>query len=86
MLSAFPLSVEWLSINPTSFEKEIAQQGNFAIVSSFLPEIEIWDLDVVNAIEPTIILGGEVSMSKNKIKKMKKKNPDYKPDSHKDSV
>jgi periodic tryptophan protein 1 len=33
--------------------------GNLAIVSSFLPEIEIWDLDVNNAIEPLLILGGE---------------------------
>jgi len=28
-------------------------------VASFLPEIEIWNLDVVNVIEPSIVLGGE---------------------------
>lgn len=30
------------------------------MVGTFLPEIEIWNLDVLNAIEPTIILGGEL--------------------------
>lgn len=33
--------------------------GNFAIVGSFLPEIEIWDLDVLDVIEPTMVLGKE---------------------------
>ena len=48
--------------------------------------IEIWDLDVLNAIEPLIVLGGEVNLSKKKVKKMKKKDPEYMLESHTDSV
>jgi periodic tryptophan protein 1 len=59
-LSAFPLSIEWLPVQPTAIEAGTAERGNFAIVSSFLPEIEIWNLDIVNVLEPTVILGGEI--------------------------
>ena len=49
-------------------------KGNYAIVSTFLPEIEIWDLDVLNVIEPTMILGGEIeNPDKKKIKKFNNK-------------
>ena len=32
--------------------------GNFVAVGSFEPGIEIWNLDVMNALEPTVVLGG----------------------------
>jgi len=32
--------------------------GNYAIVGTFNPEIEIWDLDVLNCIEPKYTLKG----------------------------
>jgi len=38
----------------------VQQPGNYAIVGTFLPEIEIWNLDVLNVIEPTFTLGGEI--------------------------
>ena len=59
-MSAFPLAIEWLPIQPTGVEAGTADRGNYAIVASFLPEIEIWNLDVVNVLEPTVVLGGEV--------------------------
>ena len=34
-------------------------KGNFLIVGSFLPEIEIWNLDILNKLEPAVILGEE---------------------------
>jgi periodic tryptophan protein 1 len=34
-------------------------KGNFLIVGSFLPEIEIWNLDILNTLEPAVILGEE---------------------------
>ena len=46
MLSAFPLSIEWLNVNLGSFQGNQAERGNYAIVSTFLPEIDIWDLDL----------------------------------------
>jgi len=33
--------------------------GNFCAVGTFDPGIEIWNLDVINALEPTSVLGGE---------------------------
>lgn len=33
--------------------------GNFCAVGTFSPGIEIWNLDVLNALEPTCVLGGE---------------------------
>jgi len=33
--------------------------GNFCAVGTFNPGIEIWNLDVLNALEPSCILGGE---------------------------
>ena len=32
--------------------------GNYVAVGSFEPSIEIWNLDVMNALEPTLVLGG----------------------------
>lgn len=41
-----------------SFNQSDVKRGNYAIVSTFLPEIEIWDIDLSDAIEPALILGG----------------------------
>jgi len=49
-LTAFPLCMEWLPIDPKSLLGEVSKKGNYAIVGTFLPEIEIWDLDVVNSV------------------------------------
>ena len=35
-----------------------ATMGNYVAVGSFDPGIEIWNLDVMNALEPTVVLGG----------------------------
>lgn len=73
-LSAFPLALEWLPIQPTAVEANNANRGNFAIVSTFLPEIEIWNLDIVNVLEPTVILGGEIEVNHKKVKQYKQPN------------
>jgi periodic tryptophan protein 1 len=39
MLSAFPLDIEWLKVNLGSINSNNPTKGNYAIVSSFLPEI-----------------------------------------------
>lgn len=46
MLSSFPLAMEWLNVNLGSINSNNPTKGNFAIVSTFLPEIEIWNLDM----------------------------------------
>jgi len=89
-LSAFPLCLEWLCIRPFGAEDTKSKRGNFAIVGTFLPEIEIWDLDTLDAIEPTLTLGGEETATTTKKKKGPKKfqsqSKTMKSGSHTDSV
>ena len=47
MLSSYPLDIEWLRVNLGSICSNDHQKGNYAIVGSFLPEIEFWNLDVL---------------------------------------
>ena len=58
-LSGFPLCLEFLPINPLGGSEGGLDKGNFLIVGTFLPEIEIWNLDVLNTIEPALILGDD---------------------------
>ena len=60
-LSAFPLSLEWIPFKNN-------MKCNYALVGSFTPGIEVWNLDIMDAIEPEIILGLNTE-SKNKIQK-----------------
>ena len=39
-------------------ESSSTKVGNYVAVGSFEPSIEIWNLDVMNALEPTLVLGG----------------------------
>ncbi|MED6215983.1 hypothetical protein PIB30_003183 [Stylosanthes scabra] len=76
IIPAFPLSTAWLDC------LQGREKGNFLAVGSMEPSIEIWDLDVIDAVQPCMVLGG---ISEKK-KKGKKKSIKYKEDSHTDSV
>lgn len=54
MLPAFPLALAWLDVDPSGRR----ERGNFAAVASFEPGIEIWDMDVLDVVEPVATLGG----------------------------
>ncbi|KAI3427937.1 hypothetical protein D9Q98_006327 [Chlorella vulgaris] len=54
MLPAFPLAVAWLDCDPSGKR----ERANIAAVGSFEPGIELWDMDVVDAVEPLATLGG----------------------------
>jgi periodic tryptophan protein 1 len=54
MLPAFPLALAWLDCCPAAGKA----RGNFVAVGSFEPGIEIWDMDVLDAVEPAATLGG----------------------------
>ena len=56
LLPAFPLSVAWLDCNPQGY----VEPGNYAAVGTMSPGIEIWDLDVVDSVEPLASLGGSI--------------------------
>lgn len=61
LLPSFPLCLEWLDFPPasssTAAPAPTTSQGNFIAVGTFEPEIEIWSLDVTEAIYPSLILG-----------------------------
>lgn len=60
-LPSFPLCLALgnvvSSYQPNSNKNSITS-GNYCAVGSFETGIEIWNLDVMNALEPTIVLGG----------------------------
>ncbi|KAK5171972.1 rRNA-processing protein [Saxophila tyrrhenica] len=88
MLPAIPLCVDWVNAKPN----HEGETGNFAAVGTMDPDIEIWDLDVVDGMYPAAILGqssqavaeppSEPVTKKKKKKKSKKANDSY----HVDSV
>ncbi|XP_050229690.1 uncharacterized WD repeat-containing protein C17D11.16 [Mercurialis annua] len=80
VLSAFPLCAAWLDCPLKGTEK-----GNFIAVGSMDPAIEIWDLDIIDEVQPSVVLGGVAEKQKKK-KKGKKTSIKYKEGSHTDSV
>ena len=85
MLPAIPLCVEWLDVPVGRAAEDQSSKGNTIAVGTFDPDIEIWDLDTVDAMFPNVILGqgGEASKDadlakkKKRRKKSKKVNDDY---------
>ncbi|XP_078322317.1 periodic tryptophan protein 1 homolog isoform X2 [Crassostrea virginica] len=71
LLSSFPLALEWMN-----YDVGEDSPGSFVAVGSMEPVIEIWDLDLVDSVEPATVLG-----TKAKSKGKKKKN-----DSHIDAI
>lgn len=61
--------MEWLPIN---FKNTGNTHANYVIVGSFLPEIEIWNLDMLDVLEPDLVLG-ETSSEDTYFKDLKKK-------------
>lgn len=63
MLPAFPLCLEWLDFRPgSSLESNEGADskspfGNYVAVGTFDPTIEIWNLDVTEALYPDCLLG-----------------------------
>ncbi|KAI9760067.1 MAG: hypothetical protein M4579_001900 [Chaenotheca gracillima] len=72
MLPAIPLCVEWLDIPVGKDNVEKDSRGNFVAVGTFDPDIEIWDLDIIDCMYPNAILGQQGGADKTKKKKNKK--------------
>jgi periodic tryptophan protein 1 len=73
-ITAFPLSCAWLTDGTMSL----------AALGTMMPFIEIWPLDVIDAVEPACLLGGCVNSDDNYKRKIKKEK--LKPDSHQEAV
>ena len=75
MLPTFPLCVEWINHNVAKAAGEGITTGNFVAVGTFLPIIEIWNLDVVDDMQPAAALGTvpNAPAGKKKKKNQKKK-------------
>lgn len=77
IISKTPLCTAWLDCPLKGGEK-----GNFIAVGTMDPAIEIWDLDIMNELEPSLVLGG----IREKKKKGKKNIIEFATGSHTDSV
>jgi periodic tryptophan protein 1 len=96
ILPDFPLCLAWLDCPPykqsSSNEQQQQAVGSYIAVGTMDPAIEIWNLDIMDPIEPSAILGGEDPTKASTTGKKSKKNPlrtpkkHYLPGSHESGV
>ncbi|KAF2154759.1 WD40 repeat-like protein [Myriangium duriaei CBS 260.36] len=94
MLPAIPLAVEWINM-PVNRKVDAAgatnDKANFVAIGTLDPEIEIWDLDLVDSMYPNAVLGApdatpSVPSALAPPKKKKKKSKQPNSTHHVDSV
>jgi len=56
ILSSCPLAMEWVGFDPGESDSAAA---NLVAIGNMTPNIELWDLDVVNTLEPAFTLKGK---------------------------
>ena len=86
MLPAIPLSVEWLDLPVNKDGADKDGRGNFVAIGTMDPDIEIWDLDLVDCMYPNAILGQAGNADSQKPKKKKKKSIKANDQYHVDAV
>eukprot|EP00613_Pedinella_sp_CCMP2098_P073345 CAMPEP_0171905444 /NCGR_PEP_ID=MMETSP0993-20121228/5215_1 /TAXON_ID=483369 /ORGANISM="non described non described, Strain CCMP2098" /LENGTH=619 /DNA_ID=CAMNT_0012536925 /DNA_START=66 /DNA_END=1925 /DNA_ORIENTATION=+ len=82
-LAAFPLSLAFLDTAP-SLRADGGNTGAYVAVGTFKPAIEIWNLDVLDPLEPSATLGGEdLAAASALLKEAEEKNKHSKKDKKK---
>jgi WD40 repeat protein len=72
LLSSIPICLEWLDFDPTQQQTAV----NYMAIGTMNPWIEIWDLDIMDSLEPEFILGSTTVKKKlPKTKSNAKKKP-----------
>jgi periodic tryptophan protein 1 len=74
MLPSFPLCLEWLDF-PVGRKQGTTEFGNFVAIGTFDPQVEIWDMDALDAVFPECILGQIPDPSLYLTKTKKKSGP-----------
>lgn len=57
MLPAIPLCIEWINSPVGKTQDGFTERSNHIAVGTFDPDIEIWDLDTIDGMYPSAILG-----------------------------
>lgn len=86
MLPAIPLAVEWLDIPVNKGAEGSEQVGNYVAIGTMEPDIEIWDLDMIDCMYPNAILGQGSNPQSGEKKKKKKKSKKTSDEYHVDAV
>lgn len=61
LLPTFPLALEWID-----YDLRDGKQGNFLAIGTMEPTIDIWDLDLVDSLEPLATLGAKSRKKRKK--------------------
>lgn len=60
LLPSFPLCMEWLNFDPTD-----SKPSNLCAIGNMTPVIDVWDLDLIDCLEPAYKLGRKPTKKKN---------------------
>ncbi|XP_076753690.1 periodic tryptophan protein 1 homolog [Xylocopa sonorina] len=61
LLPSFPLCIEWLNYDPSD-----SKPSNLCAIGNMTPIIEVWDLDLIDCLEPAYKLGCKPNKKKNR--------------------